>query len=247
MTSTVLDVTVLLLCVSASVVALVGAGGDVSTNGPTAEDVADRLTTETVAMTYEAPDAPGGTRTVHATRAELLRMVVVANGRNLDADAGKYEAFRSNVQSAVADGLGPRTRLDVRPLTTATPGSDENATGAPVVAPFGEKTANGAAWWSANETGTPSWPTAATGTSWGVELRDEMTAGAVRERGEAEPADARSEVDETGAERARTARIEVAIGASPPRTADTTTAVLRHPTQGDTASVEGVRIVVRRW
>lgn len=246
MTSTVLDVTVLLLCVSASVLALAGAGGDVGTDGPTAADVADRLTTETVAVTYEAPDAPGGTRTVHATRAELLGMLV-GGDEGSAADAGNHTAFRSNVQSAIAEGLGPRTRLDVRPLEPATAETDGNAADAPIVAPFDEEPSGGAPWWSANETATPSWPTTGTGTSWGVELRDETAAGAVRERGETESGDTRFGTGETPAERAKTGQREAAVGASPPRTADTTTAVLRHPIPSDTASVEGVRIVVRRW
>ena len=245
MTSTVLDVTVLLLCVSASVVALAGAGGDVGTDGVTAAEVADRLTTETVAVTYEAPDAPGGTRTVHATRAELLAMLVDGDAESV-ADAGGHTAFRSNAQSAVADGLGPRTRLDVRPLEPATE-TDGNAADAPIVGPFDEKPSGGVPWWSANETATQSSATTATGIPRGVELRDEMAVEAARERGGTESGDTRSGTDETRAERAKTGQSEVAIGASPPRTADTTTAVLRHPTPSDTASAEGVRIVIRRW
>lgn len=102
MTSTVLDVTVLLLCVSASVVTL-GASGDVAPTGPTASDAADRLVTETATVSYRDDAAPNGTRRTHATRAELLALVAVR-----DADA----AFDHRAVETVRDGLGPRTRVD---------------------------------------------------------------------------------------------------------------------------------------
>jgi len=74
-TSTVLDVTVLLLCVSASVVALGAADSDRRAAGPEVAEVADLIVTETVTVTYASAEAPNGTRTVHATRAELLALV----------------------------------------------------------------------------------------------------------------------------------------------------------------------------
>ena len=101
-TSTVLDVTVLLLCVSASVVAL-GASDVGAPDGPTATDAADRLATETVTVTYRDGDAPNGTRRVHATRAELLALLV-----ERDADG----AFDRRAVETVRAGLGPRTRVD---------------------------------------------------------------------------------------------------------------------------------------
>ena len=101
-TSTVLDVTVLLLCVSASVVAL-GAGDGGAPDGPTATDAADRLVTETATVAYRDGDAPNGTRRVHATRAELLALLVERDGD---------DAFDRRTVEAVRAGLGPRTRVD---------------------------------------------------------------------------------------------------------------------------------------
>ena len=107
MTSTVLDVTVLLLCVSASVVALgaIDVGGP---NGPTADDAADRLVTETATVTYSDGDAPNGTRRIHATRAELLALIV-----DRAADGRAKTAFERRAIGAVRTGIGPRTRIDV--------------------------------------------------------------------------------------------------------------------------------------
>ncbi|WP_096394048.1 hypothetical protein [Halorubrum trapanicum] len=102
-TSTVLDVTVLLLCVSASVVGL-GASDAGGPDGPTATDAADRLVTETATVSYSDEDAPNGTRRVHATRAELLALVAVR-----DAEG----AFDRRAVEAVRAGVGPRTRVDV--------------------------------------------------------------------------------------------------------------------------------------
>jgi hypothetical protein len=107
MTSTVLDVTVLLLCVSASVVTL-GASDVGGPDGPTADDAADRLVTETATVAYPDDDAPNGTRRVHATRAELLALVAdrVRNG------AAK-RAFDRRAIETVRTSVGPRTRVDV--------------------------------------------------------------------------------------------------------------------------------------
>lgn len=103
MTSTVLDVTVLLLCVSASVVAL-GASDPGGYGGPTATDVADSLVTETATVAYPDADAPNETRRVHATRAELLALVAARDAAT---------AFDRRAVEVVRDGLGPRTRVDV--------------------------------------------------------------------------------------------------------------------------------------
>ena len=106
-TSTVLDVTVLLLCVSASVVAL-GASDAGGPDGPTATDAADRLVTETATVTYPDEDAPNDTRRVHATRAELLALVAERS-----ADGGERTAFDRRAVDRVRSGVGPRTRVDV--------------------------------------------------------------------------------------------------------------------------------------
>ncbi|TKX56738.1 hypothetical protein EXE44_13330 [Halorubrum sp. SS7] len=101
-TSTVLDVTVLLLCVSASVVAL-GATDAGGPGGPTPTDAADRLVTETATVAYPDGDAPNGTRRVTATRAELLALLAVR-----DAEG----AFDREAVASVRAGIGPRTRVD---------------------------------------------------------------------------------------------------------------------------------------
>ncbi|RLM76304.1 hypothetical protein [Halorubrum sp. Atlit-26R] len=106
-TSTVLDVTVLLLCVSASVVAL-GASDAGGPDGPTATDAADRLVSETATVTYPDDDAPNGTRRIHATRAELLALI--ADGA---AEGDAKGAFDRRAIGAVRTGVGPRTRVDV--------------------------------------------------------------------------------------------------------------------------------------
>ncbi|GAB3702690.1 DUF7284 family protein [Halorubrum pallidum] len=119
MTSTVLDVTVMLLCVSASVVALSSGGLPNGGETPTAGEVADRLSTETVTVTYADRSAPDGSRTVHATRAELLALLT-ANGTG-DADVGtatdedrSVDAFERRTLAVVAAGLDDRTRIDAR-------------------------------------------------------------------------------------------------------------------------------------
>ncbi|MDB9235572.1 DUF7284 family protein [Halorubrum ezzemoulense] len=106
-TSTVLDVTVLLLCVSASVVAL-GASDAGGPDGPTATDAADRLVTETETVAYPDEGAPNDTRRIHATRAELLALVAERVG-----DRGTKTAFDRRAIDAVHTGIGPRTRVDV--------------------------------------------------------------------------------------------------------------------------------------
>lgn len=123
MTSTVLDVTVLLLCLSASVVALGNTGGGPKAEpaGGTAGDIADRLVTETATVTYstdgsERDDGDGGnpihgTRTVHATLVELLVMTATNGGETGTGLAGR---FRSKAMRTVDDALDPRTRVDVR-------------------------------------------------------------------------------------------------------------------------------------
>ncbi|VTT86997.1 hypothetical protein DM2_3035 [Halorubrum sp. DM2] len=118
-TSTVLDVTVLLLCVSASVVAL-GASDAGGPDGPGASDAADRLVTETATVTYADADAPNGTRRVHATRAELLALI---------AERDAEGTFDRRATEAVRAGLDPRTRVDV----TVETDEERDAGGSPMV------------------------------------------------------------------------------------------------------------------
>jgi hypothetical protein len=111
MTSTVLDVAIMLLCVSASVVALGATEGDLRADGRTytAADAADRLVTETATVTYDAVGTDHETRTVHATLVELLGMVAETT-----SDSETADRFRSRALGAVEDALGTRTRVDVR-------------------------------------------------------------------------------------------------------------------------------------
>lgn len=120
MTSTVLDVTVMLLCVSASVVALGGIGGEPSgfTNEVTdVERTADRLATETATVRYGATDE-GDRYSVHATLAELLVMATWndTTGRDPGSEDGDGDAdeFTAAALATVSDAFGPRTRIDVQ-------------------------------------------------------------------------------------------------------------------------------------
>ncbi|WP_049984367.1 hypothetical protein [Halorubrum sp. BV1] len=210
MTSTVLDVTVMLLCVSASVVALSSGGLPNGAGMPTASESADRLATETVTVTYAAPDAPGGTRTAHATRAEFLALLAAGHAASTDgasatdgastddvstdADAltdqrRPVDSFEKRALAAVESGLDDRTRIDAR--VRAVESVDRS------VEPGG-------------------------------------TAGSL-------PAEA------DGFSTA------VTVGRTPPRSADTTVAVITHPVPDiaspdvAAASDDHVRIVVRRW
>lgn len=111
MTSTVLDVAIMLLCVSASVIALGATERDLGSDGRTytAADAADRLVTETATVAYDVDGTDHETRTVHATLVELLGMVMETTGDGETADR-----FRSQALEAVEDALGTRTRVDVR-------------------------------------------------------------------------------------------------------------------------------------
>lgn len=147
MTSTVLDVTVLLLCVSASVVALGGVGGDGGARGPAVDEAADRLVTETVTVRYRASEAANGTRTVHATRAALLALLVAderdpGDGRDSgrSPDDSNPNGFKSRARETVAAGLDERTRIDATVLSTARcerdgggPRPDDESSSAPAV------------------------------------------------------------------------------------------------------------------
>lgn len=120
MTSTVLDVTVLLLCISAGVVTLAGTPGTVADtwrSGADASSVADRLTTETATVSYghgsDADDrSAAGSRSIHATLGELLATATWS--RNATDDA-----FRVRVLDVAEERFGPRVRIDVGPATAS--------------------------------------------------------------------------------------------------------------------------------
>jgi len=233
-TSTVLDVTVLLLCVSASVVALGGVGGDAGTGGPTADETADRLVTETVTVEYRSSEAANGTRTIHATRAELLALLVAAPGSAGDGRGAVEgeDAFESRATAAIAAGLGERTRIDATIPADPTRGrgptrraGDSRATtprsGRPTVGPIAAS-------------GTPNAP-----------RPPRETAGPSRD----DPG--RTDDGSRGGERRRSrperSTRAVAVGADPPRNADVATAVVSHPVPDSAERDDAVRIVVRRW
>jgi hypothetical protein len=88
--------------------------------------------------------------------------------------------------------------------------------------------------------GTASWPTTGTGTSWAVVLHDELERGASRERRGTDSAASGSEVVEE-------VRTPLSLGPEPPRSVDTTVAVLSHPVQKGSSRFDGIRITVRRW
>ncbi|OYR46892.1 hypothetical protein [Halorubrum sp. Ea8] len=234
MTSTVLDVTVLLLCVSASVVALGGVGGDAGTRGPTAEGAADRIVTETVTVRYRSPRAANGTRTVHATRAELLALLVAASGSAGD-ERGAVDgegAFEPRATAAIAAGLGERTRVDatVTAVPSREPSSTQRAVDRRPPAPRGCRPATG----RIAASGTPNAPRS-----------PQRTAGQSREGPD------RTDGGSRGTERPRPGRDgnarAVVVGAEPPRNADVTTAVVTQPTPDAAETDDPVQIVVRRW
>ncbi|MBP1923136.1 hypothetical protein J2751_002174 [Halorubrum alkaliphilum] len=141
MTSTVVDVTVLLLCVSASVITLgiAGGGQGAGETGYTADDAADRLATETATITYPTPGAEDDSRTVHATLVEFLSMAIAAEEWD---DTGAADRFRTRARTVVTDSLGPRTRVDVRHRFDRVETLAENADSPPV--PTRSKTRTGA-------------------------------------------------------------------------------------------------------
>lgn len=229
MTSTVLDVTVLLLCVSAGVVTLSGVGSDAGVRGPSAGETADRLVTETVTVRYRAPEAANGSRTVRATRAELLALLVAdrespRGGRRAtgDRDDGAGEAFGSRATAAVAAGLDERTRIDA---TVSTPANRERGTeGATAdhVAPTRRDVRRG------------------------VEPRTVLNAPNASETARRDGSG--REPDRGGAGRSAAERTEsIAVGAEPPRSADVVTAVVTQPMPSEIEGDGPVRIVVRRW
>jgi len=244
MTSTVLDVTVLLLCVSASVVALGAADGGRGTAGVEASEVADLIATETVTVTYASAEAPNGTRTVHATRAELLALMTAGGG----GDGGKHatrEAFESEALSAVKRGIGPRTRIDAevevwepkRDANESSGRAEEPPSGAAAGAPRRNSNESalpaGPGGWEFGSDGLDRYPTGATGTGvpWRLDREDDGDGSPEAEGSaiEAEPPDS------------------IAVGSEPPRGADVTVAVITHPAPNGGGAIGPVRIVIRRW
>ncbi|WP_435094698.1 DUF7284 family protein [Halorubrum sp. N11] len=244
MTSTVLDVTVLLLCVSASVVALGAADSDSETAGPEAAEVADLIATETVTVTYASDEAPNRTRTVHATRAELLALVAAGGGGGGGKRASR-EAFESEALAAIERGLGPRTRIDAEVETEASGDLEkQNKSEAGSRSP---DAAVGSAHQMSNAPASPTGPgrwrfdsdvidrasagSAGTGVPWRID-REESGDGSRKTEGQPTGSDSPN---------------PVTVGSAPPQGADVTVAVITHPLSNDSDKTRTVRIVVRRW
>ncbi|TKX69528.1 hypothetical protein EXE45_07810 [Halorubrum sp. SP9] len=234
-TSTVLDVSVLLLCVSASVVAL-GASDAGGPDGPTATDAADRLVTETATVTYRDGTAPNGTRRVHATRAELLALLA-----ERDADG----AFERRATESIRAGLGPRTRVDA----TVEVDGETDGTGAVDAAVNGGNRETAAAP-TARSPDERSPPRERDGARLGwIEKPAHPFSIAVGR----EPTRTVGGGDESGT--ATATRDPIAVGPEPPRNADVAAVVIRQPIPGGISDGDGgdrspegvVRIVVRRW
>jgi len=235
MTSTVLDVTVLLLCVSASVVALGGvgdAGGEIGVGGPTPGEVADRLSTETVTVRYRAPEAPDHTRAVHATRAELIALLVANGERSAagsDAAGGRTDpnesSFEARARSAVVAGIDERMRIDATIPTAAArdrPSAFSIADRRVAEYRSGRRAAG---------------PIAVSGTA--NAPKPPRRSGRLSDDG--------SKGSDVGYSAATEPGETVVIGAEPPRSADVATAVVTHPVPDDSGEERLVRIVVRRW
>jgi len=243
-TSTVLDVTVLLLCVSASVVALGAADGDRGATRTEVAEVADRIATETVTVRYPSAEAPNTTRTVHATRAELLALVAVGVGGNNGRHPSRA-AFESEALSAVKRGIGPRTRIDAEVETRAEGSSNDEVRSESEVqladSPGGERrwTRNGSAaptdprgWrFGSEETDRSLNEATGVGIPWLINRGDRDSG-----RSEEESRMARTEVPEP-----------IAVGSAPPRGAEVTVAVITHPAPDRSGLTGTVRIVIRRW
>lgn len=244
MTSTVLDVTVLLLCVSASVVALGAADGDRGAAGPEAAEVADLIATETVTVTYASAEAPNGTRTVHATRAELLALVAAGGEGDGEGHAAR-DAFDSQALSAIERGIGPRTRIDVEVETEAADDSSDGtgseseaqlpnaSVGSSRRASNGSSLSIGPKGWRFGSDGTDREPASATGT--GVPWRVD------REDGDSGGPESRSPAAESESPE------PITVGSDPPRDVDVTAAVITQPVPTGSGSTGTVRIVIRRW
>lgn len=256
MTSTVLDVTVLLLCVSASVVTLGATGNDLGGTEPTAAKVADQLVTETVTVTYRSADAPNGTRTVHATRAELLGILVSERSGGLDVSETD-DRFGSRARAAIADGVGRRTRIDAE---ATGPSADEGAAapyagdgaatpyaGGEAAAPS-DRSATEMLRLATNGPDTAVRPPSERGIPWrsGWDRGGRDQGGISGRNGASETASNAGEESEAVSNDG--VRIDaVTVGDEPPRNADVTAAIVTQPAPSGMDDIESIRIVVRRW
>ncbi len=244
MTSTVLDVTVLLLCVSASVVALGAADRDRGAVGPEASEVGDLIATETVTVTYASAEAPNGTRTVHATHAELLALVAAEDGGDRGENAPR-EAFESEALAAIDRRIGPRTRIDAEVELKGSDGPADETEGASEAASIDAVT--GSPRRAPNRSAAPIGPRRWRFGSDGF-VRD--PAGAIG-RGVPWRLDRKEFGDRSSETKVSTAESElpkpITVGSDPPRGADVTATVITQPAPNDSKPVETVRIVIRRW
>ena len=96
--STVLDASLCLLLVSASVLTLVGIPTDDGGDPRTADDTAELLATSTARVTHEVGDE---NRTAHDTLAGFLATAAVARGRGGDSQSSSIERFERAVTEQV--------------------------------------------------------------------------------------------------------------------------------------------------
>ena len=262
MTSTVLDVTVLLLCVSASVVTLGVVGDDIGHEGPTADDIADQLVTETVTVSYQTPAAPNDTRTIHWTRGELLA-TIATEGKIEDNSPPGAENFETAVRSTLADGVGSRTQITVHtPLTrrnTAIDGNEDHTNGGASRSGISSETdvmtnpprdrserfqsAEDGNRTTGNTDDSLWWRPGAGGVPWWV---DETTEVPEMLNSDPNPVVQLESLNGPQSE-PREVREPVKIGTDPPRTVDITTAVVTQPTPSGSVTAGPVTIVIRRW
>lgn len=126
--SSVLDVSVCLLLISASALTLTHA---TTTSGPNesdrADDTLDVLTTSTAWVEYESRPTSGSNRTVHGTLATLLAAGAVANETaHGPSTAPQSDAFRRAVAGAVHRAAA---RMDVRMQVIAQAHSSSKTSG----------------------------------------------------------------------------------------------------------------------
>ncbi|WP_280535219.1 hypothetical protein [Halopenitus sp. POP-27] len=126
MTSTVLDVGLFLLCVSASVGTVTGVVPTGTDPDPHVDDLADRIATETATISYDT-DA-GHERRHHATLAEHLALTAVVSEGGNEGARRSERTYRHAVSTAVERRLDPRTAVTVRvPSTIEDPGSEDGS------------------------------------------------------------------------------------------------------------------------
>lgn len=113
MTSTVLDVTVFLLCVSASVGTLLGGVPVSPGDTPDAQAIADRIATETGTVNFTVSGVNGPEdRRAAGTLAELLANAVVSPPASESSIGG--DSYRTAVADLVAKRIGSRVRVIAR-------------------------------------------------------------------------------------------------------------------------------------